>query len=338
MNSTARPLRLQDQVKAVIRTRHYSRRTEKSYWYWIRYFIRFHGLRHPSTMGTREVQEFLTWLAVKRNVAAATQNQALNALVFLYGKVLERPIGDIGDTVRVEHPPRLPVVLSRDEAMVVFTAAVCPRPQYPSASTSVQWVVSVRQEPPLRELSRGTIALVLHPINPCAALIRIAATEEKHTRMQLRHRRAQGPAAAEVDIGTGGSRLCECTFQPAAVVQIAAAFGVFASSEHQRVFVQKGGVVIICVGVHRAAEILRNTPAAGILFRNIQVLSAETGMAIGTEHETAVRKRRGRPFVAGRVDRRADVDRVTPPIAARGYEPDVIATLAARPVGKEIDA
>jgi hypothetical protein len=74
MHSTARPLRLQDQVKAVIRTRRYRRRTEKSYWYWIRYFIRFHDLQHPSTMGTREVQEFLSWLAVKRNVAAATQN------------------------------------------------------------------------------------------------------------------------------------------------------------------------------------------------------------------------------------------------------------------------
>jgi len=126
MNSTARPLRLQDQVKAVIRTRHYSRRTEKSYWYWIRYFIRFHGLRHPSTMGTREVQEFLTWLAVKRNVAAATQNQALNALVFLYGKVLEQPLGNIGDTVRAKRPPRLPVVLSHDEAMAVITALRMP--------------------------------------------------------------------------------------------------------------------------------------------------------------------------------------------------------------------
>jgi hypothetical protein len=117
MNSTARPPRLQDQVRAVIRTCRYSRRTEKSYWYWIRYFIRFHDLQHPSTMGPPEVQEFLTWLAVKRNVAAATQNQALNALVFLYGKVLERPLGNIGDTVRAKRPRRLPVVLSHDEAM-----------------------------------------------------------------------------------------------------------------------------------------------------------------------------------------------------------------------------
>jgi integron integrase len=119
-------MRLQDQVKAVIRTRRYSRRTEKSYWYWIRYFIRFHDLHHPSTMGAREVQEFLTWLAVKCNVAAATQNQALNALVFLYSKVLEQPLGNIGDTVRAKRPPRLPVVLSHDEAMAVITALKMP--------------------------------------------------------------------------------------------------------------------------------------------------------------------------------------------------------------------
>jgi integron integrase len=126
MNCTARPPRLQDQVRAVIRTRRYSRRTEKSYWYWIRYFIRFHDLQHPSTMGPPEVQEFLTWLAVKRNVAAATQNQALNALVFLYGKVLEQPLGNIGDTVRAKRPRRLPVVLSHDEAMAVITTLGMP--------------------------------------------------------------------------------------------------------------------------------------------------------------------------------------------------------------------
>jgi hypothetical protein len=60
----------------MIRTRRYSVRTGKSYWYWIRHFIRFHGLRHPSTMGPEEVHTFLTWLAVRRHVAAATQNQA----------------------------------------------------------------------------------------------------------------------------------------------------------------------------------------------------------------------------------------------------------------------
>ena len=81
-------------------------------------------------MGTREVREFLTWLAVKRNVAAAMQNQALNALVFLYGKVLEQPLGNIGDTVRAKRPTRLPVVLSHDEAMAVITALRMPTQIY----------------------------------------------------------------------------------------------------------------------------------------------------------------------------------------------------------------
>ena len=112
--------RLREQVRRVIRTRRYSRRTEKTYWYWIRYFIRFHNLQHPLEMGEQEVREFLTWLAVKRNVAASTQNQALNALVFLYARVLNKPLGDIGQAVRAKRPPRLPVVLSHDEAVAVI--------------------------------------------------------------------------------------------------------------------------------------------------------------------------------------------------------------------------
>jgi integrase len=77
-------------------------------------------------MRAREVREFLTWLAVERNVAAATQNQALNALVFLYGRVLEQPLGNIGDAVRAKRPSRLPVVLSHNEAMAVITALEMP--------------------------------------------------------------------------------------------------------------------------------------------------------------------------------------------------------------------
>jgi len=112
--------RLRDQVRAVIRVNHYSIRTEKTYWYWIRYFIRFHKMRHPREMGPREVNDFLTWLAVHRNVASATQAQALNALVFLYTKVLDKPLGDIGTVVRSKKPRKLPVVLTHDEAMRVI--------------------------------------------------------------------------------------------------------------------------------------------------------------------------------------------------------------------------
>lgn len=117
---SARTPRLMDQMRTVLRTRHYSRRTEKTYCYWVRYFIRFHGLRHPREMGEREVREFLSWLAVEKHVAASTQNQALNALVFLYAKVLDRPLGDIGSTVRAKRPRRLPAVLSHTEAVAII--------------------------------------------------------------------------------------------------------------------------------------------------------------------------------------------------------------------------
>lgn len=87
METSSKPHQ-QEQFRAVMRVHHYSIRTEKSYWYWIRYFIRFHKLRHPLELGATEVNAFLSWLAVERKVAAATQNLALNALVFLYDKVL----------------------------------------------------------------------------------------------------------------------------------------------------------------------------------------------------------------------------------------------------------
>lgn len=119
MQEVSRP-RLMDQVRMTLRTRHYSRRTEKSYCYWIRFYIRFHGLRHPLELDGGAVRAFLSWLATERDVAAATQNQALNALVFLYSKVLERPLGDIPGIVRAKRPGRLPVVLTHAEAMAVI--------------------------------------------------------------------------------------------------------------------------------------------------------------------------------------------------------------------------
>jgi integron integrase len=112
--------RLLDQVRVVLRTLHYSRRTEKTYCYWVRFFIRFNNLRHPVDMGAAEVRAFLSWLAIEQDVAAATQNQALNALVFLYAKVLDRPLGDIGSVVRAKRPRRLPVVLTHDESMLII--------------------------------------------------------------------------------------------------------------------------------------------------------------------------------------------------------------------------
>lgn len=120
MDSAAPKPRLRDQFRSVMRLHHYSIRTEKSYWYWIRYFIRFHGMRHPVELGASEVNAFLSWLASERQVAAATQNLALNAIVFLYARVLEQPLGEIGDVVRVKRPPRLPTVLSHQEAILII--------------------------------------------------------------------------------------------------------------------------------------------------------------------------------------------------------------------------
>ncbi len=107
--------RLLDRLRDVIRAKHYSRRTEKTYRYWVRYFIFFHGKRHPEEMGAAEITSFLNWLASERNVAAATQNQALNALLFLYRHVLERDLPWLEGLVRAKRPVRLPVVLSEAE-------------------------------------------------------------------------------------------------------------------------------------------------------------------------------------------------------------------------------
>ena len=107
--------RLIDRVRAAIRSRHYSRRTEKTYWFWIRYFILHNNKRHPDKMGAAEVTAFLSWLATERNVAAATQNQALAALLFLYKVVLERDLPWFDDLVRAKRPVHVPVVLSAAE-------------------------------------------------------------------------------------------------------------------------------------------------------------------------------------------------------------------------------
>ena len=107
-------------VRNAIRVRHYSIRTEQAYVDWIRRFILFHGKRHPNELGEADVGRFLTWLAVERNVAPSTQNQALNALVFLYRHVIDRPLGDITNAARAKKPQRLPVVLTQDETKRLF--------------------------------------------------------------------------------------------------------------------------------------------------------------------------------------------------------------------------
>lgn len=113
--------RLLDQVRDALRRRHYSYRTEKTYLHWVRRFIYFHNKRHPRDMAEPEVARFLTYLAVERQVSASTQNQAFNAILFLYKQVLEREIRLIQGVVRAKRPERLPVVLTREEVNAVLT-------------------------------------------------------------------------------------------------------------------------------------------------------------------------------------------------------------------------
>lgn len=145
---------LRQQVHEVMRFFHYSDRTEETYWQWIARYLRFHrkaggrsqqvgtegetpagqggagraaqwrneGWRHPSEMGAAEVREYLAHLAVEARVSGSTQNQALNALVFLYGEVLNQPLGEIGEYARCQRPQRMPEVLSRMETERILAA------------------------------------------------------------------------------------------------------------------------------------------------------------------------------------------------------------------------
>lgn len=120
MEANTPPPKLLDQVRDLIRVKHYSIRTETQYLQWIRRFILFHGKKHPRDMGAPEVEAFLTHLAVSRDVAAATQNQALSALLFLYREVLGIDLPWLDNVTRAKRPQRLPVVLTRDEVMAVL--------------------------------------------------------------------------------------------------------------------------------------------------------------------------------------------------------------------------
>jgi integron integrase len=112
--------KLLDQVADALRVKHYSYRTEQSYVDWIRRFILFHKKRHPREMGEAEVQEFITYLATQRNLAASSQNQALSAILFLYRQVLQRELAIPPGTIRAKKAGRLPTVLSHQEALSIL--------------------------------------------------------------------------------------------------------------------------------------------------------------------------------------------------------------------------
>jgi len=109
-----------EQVRQLLRTRHYSRRTERSYLGWVRRFIIFHRMRHPDDLGVLDVRQFLSHLAMHGRVSASTQNQAFSAILFLFREVLGRRLAGLEETVRAKSPTRVPLVLSRDEVNLVL--------------------------------------------------------------------------------------------------------------------------------------------------------------------------------------------------------------------------
>lgn len=111
---------LLDEMRGMLRAKHYSIRTEDAYVDWVRRFILFHQKRHPKDLSEPEVTAFLTALAVDHNVAASTQNQALCAILFLYKEVLRQPLNRLDDLVRAKRPERLPVVLTREEVRAIL--------------------------------------------------------------------------------------------------------------------------------------------------------------------------------------------------------------------------
>ncbi|MEW6440440.1 MAG: integron integrase [bacterium] len=119
--------RLLDQVREEMKRRHYSRRTEEAYVHWIRRYILHHGKRHPADMGKAELEGFLSFLAVRKKVAASTQNQAMHAILFLYRQVLHIELDWLDSVVHAKRPKRLPVVLTRDEIRRILAHLAGPK-------------------------------------------------------------------------------------------------------------------------------------------------------------------------------------------------------------------
>jgi integron integrase len=146
LNKSKPAPRLLEQVRERIRRKNYSIRTEKSYCDWIKRFIHFHNKRHPADMGAVEVEAYLTYLAVQRNVTASTQNLALSAILFLYREVLATELPWLDNVERAKAPARLPTVLSREEVSAVLshlrgTVSLVARLQY---GTGMRLMESVR--------------------------------------------------------------------------------------------------------------------------------------------------------------------------------------------------
>lgn len=153
--------KLLDQVRDAIRLRHYSIRTERTYLYWIRYFIRYHGMRHPRSLDESAVRDFLSFLALDRKVAAATQKVALNALSFLYFQVLGRQAMNFAGFRPASRERKLPVVLTRPELEAIFACLsgeprLCARLMYGSG-LRVMEVVRLR----VHDIDRERLSLLV---------------------------------------------------------------------------------------------------------------------------------------------------------------------------------
>jgi integron integrase len=112
--------KLLDQLRDVIRYKHYSFRTEETYIHWVKRYIFFHNKRHPQEMGRDEVSRFLTHLAVEKKVASSTQNQAFSAILFLYKNILKKDLGLLENVTRAKKPQKLPVVFTKDEVRSII--------------------------------------------------------------------------------------------------------------------------------------------------------------------------------------------------------------------------
>jgi len=153
--------RFLEQVANACRVRHLAYRTEQSYVAWVKRFILFHHKRHPKDMGAAEVRAFLTHLAVNRDVSASTQNQALNAIVFMYREVVRCDAGEFGEFERAKRSRRLPVVLTKDEVKRVLahlegTYGLMARLLY---GTGMRLMECVRLRIKDVDFARGTIAV-----------------------------------------------------------------------------------------------------------------------------------------------------------------------------------
>lgn len=120
VGTESRSPRLFDRIREVIRLKHYSLSTEKTYISWVKRYLLFHNMRHPREMGRREIESFLSYLATTRRVASSTQNQAFNAILFLYNEVLKLELDGSIDAIRAKRPVRIPVVMSHEEALRVI--------------------------------------------------------------------------------------------------------------------------------------------------------------------------------------------------------------------------